>query len=344
MPAEPVEPVEHRTLGRTGIRIAPLALGAMNFDGRTDEPVRIIHQALDAGINLVDTADVYRQGGSEEVVGRALRGRRDQVVLATKAGLQIGEGANRSGSSRRWLIRAVEASLRRLGTDRIDLYQVHTLDRQTAPEETLAALTDLQRAGKILHFGTSNHLAHHLVEAQYTAREHGLSRPVSEQANYSLLARGLERDVLPVAQQYRLGTLIWGPLSGGWLSGAIRAGQPVRTHRSQHFPAWFDLGQPVNQQRLRVVEQLAGVAEGAGLTLVQLALGFVTAHPGVTAAIIGPRTGEHLQSQLAALHLRLEDDVLDTIDVIIAPGTDLAPDERYDRPPELDDRSLRRRR
>ncbi|GAB3283348.1 aldo/keto reductase [Kineosporia babensis] len=339
--------VEYRTLGRTGVQVAPLALGAMNFTVRGEdsvqEPVRIIHQALERGINLIDTADVYGQGGSEEVVGRALKGRRDSVVLATKAGLPMGEAPQRSGSSRRWLVQAVEESLRRLGTDWIDLYQVHRFDPQTAHEETLAALTDLQHAGKIRYFGTSNYQAYRLVEAQHAAHDRGLSGFVSEQANYSLLMRGLERDVLPVAQQYGLGTLIWGPLSGGWLSGAVRAGQPIDTNRARHFPAWFDLDVPVNQRRLDVVEQLAGVAAGAGLTLIELALGFVTAHPGVTAAIIGPRTREHLEAQLAALELRLPDDVLDAVDMIVGPGSDLAPGERYDLPSDLQNPRLRRR-
>jgi aryl-alcohol dehydrogenase-like predicted oxidoreductase len=339
--------VQYRNLGRTGVRVSSLALGAMNFGriGRTtqEEVTAIVGAALDAGINLVDTADMYSGGQSEEMVGRALAGRRDDVVLATKAGLPMGEGPNARGSSRRWLVTALEASLRRLDVDHVDLYQVHRWDPTTDDEETLAALTDLQRAGKIRYFGTSTFPAHRLVQAQWAAREHRLGRYVTEQPSYSALQRGAETHVLPVAQQYGLGVLAWSPLASGWLSGAVREGREVATHRSTFMAPRFDLSVPANRARLDAVEQLVAVAEAAGLTLIQLALGFVTAHPAVTGALIGPRTTEHLASQLAAADVVLPADVLDAVDAVVAPGTDLAPGEKSDTPPALLDASLRRR-
>ncbi len=339
--------MQYRNLGRTGVRVSSLALGAMNFGriGRTtqEEVTAIVGAALDAGINLVDTADMYSGGQSEEMVGRALAGRRDDVVLATKAGLPMGEGPNARGSSRRWLVTALEASLRRLDVDHVDLYQVHRWDPTTDDEETLAALTDLQRAGKIRYFGTSTFPAHRLVQAQWAAREHRLGRYVTEQPSYSALQRGAETHVLPVAQQYGLGVLAWSPLASGWLSGAVREGREVATHRSTFMAPRFDLSVPANRARLDAVEQLVAVAEAAGLTLIQLALGFVTAHPAVTGALIGPRTTEHLASQLAAADVVLPADVLDAVDAVVAPGTDLAPGEKSDTPPALLDASLRRR-
>jgi aryl-alcohol dehydrogenase-like predicted oxidoreductase len=339
--------VQYRNLGRTGVRVSSLALGAMNFGriGRTtqEEVTAIVDAALDAGINLVDTADMYSGGQSEEMVGRALAGRRDDVVLATKAGLPMGEGPNARGSSRRWLVTALEASLRRLDVDHVDLYQVHRWDPATDDEETLAALTDLQRAGKIRYFGTSNFAAHRLVQAQWAAREHRLGRYVTEQPSYSALQRGAETHVLPVAQQYGLGVLVWSPLASGWLSGAVREGREVATHRSTFMAPRFDLSVPANRARMDAVEQLVAVAEAAGLTLIQLALGFVTAHPAVTGALIGPRTPEHLASQLAAADVVLPAEVLDAVDAVVAPGTDLAPGEKFDTPPALLDASLRRR-
>ncbi len=339
--------MQYRNLGRTGVRVSSLALGAMNFGriGNTtqEEATAIVGAALDAGINLVDTADMYSGGQSEEMVGRALAGRRDDVVLATKAGLPMGQAPGMRGSSRRWLVTALEASLRRLDVDHVDLYQVHRWDPTTDDEETLAALTDLQRAGKIRYFGTSNFAAHRLVQAQWAAREHHLGRYVTEQPSYSLLQRGAETHVLPVAQQYDLGVLVWSPLASGWLSGAVREGREVATHRSTFMAPRFDLSVPANRTRMDAVERLVAVAEAAGLTLIQLALGFVTAHPAVTSALIGPRTPEHLASQLAAADVVLPAGVLDAVDAIVAPGTDLAPGEKFDTPPALLDASLRRR-
>jgi aryl-alcohol dehydrogenase-like predicted oxidoreductase len=339
--------MQYRTLGRTGVRISTLALGAMNFGrlGRTsqDEVTALVDAALEGGINLIDTADAYGRGESEEMVGRAIAGRRDDVVLATKATLPMGEGTNHRGSSRHWLMTAVEHSLERLGVEHIDLYQMHRWDPTTSDEETLSALTDLQRAGKIRYFGSSTFPAHRIVAAQWAAREHHLGRYVTEQPSYSALQRGAETHVLPVAQEHGLGVLVWSPLASGWLSGAVREGRAIATSRSSLMPQRFDTTVPANRARLDAVERLAAVADEAGLTLIQLALGFVTAHPAVTSALVGPRTLEHLGSQLAAADTVLGHDVLDAVDAIVAPGLDLAPDEKSDAPPALLDASLRRR-
>jgi aryl-alcohol dehydrogenase-like predicted oxidoreductase len=339
--------MQYRPLGRTGVQVSSLVLGAMNFGklGRTtqDEATAIVDAALEAGINLIDTADRYSDGESEEMVGKAIAGRRDDIVLATKVWSPMSEERNHQGSSRRWLVTELDNSLRRLGVDHVDLYQIHRWDPNTSDEETLSALTDLQRAGKIRYFGTSTYPAYRIVQSQWAAREHHLGRFVTEQPAYSILQRGVETHVLPVTEQYDLGVLVWSPLASGWLSGAIRAGQDIATNRSAFMPQRFDTAIAANQAKLDAVEKLAAVADQAGLTMIQLALGFVTAHPGVTSAIIGPRTLEHLHSQLAAADTVLSADVLDAIDAIVAPGTDLAADEKFDTPPSLLDPSLRRR-
>ncbi|MFE9608106.1 aldo/keto reductase [Streptomyces sp. NPDC006012] len=339
--------MQYRTLGRTGVQVSTLALGAMNFGriGRTtqDEVTAIVDAALEAGINLIDTADVYSGGASEEMVGKAIAGRREDIVLATKASLPMGDERNHRGGSRRWLVTALDDSLRRLGVDHVDLFQIHRWDPRTGDEETLSALTDLQRAGKIRSFGSSTFPAYRIVQAQWAAREHHLSRYVTEQPSYSILQRGIEAHVLPVAEEYGLGVLVWSPLASGWLSGAIRAGREITSNRSAFMPQRFDTALPANRARLEAVEQLAQVADEAGLTLIQLALGFVTAHPGVTGALIGPRTLDHLHAQLAAADTVLPAGVLDAIDAIVAPGTDLAAHEKNDTPPALLDPSLRRR-
>ena len=340
--------MQYRALGRTGIQVSSLVLGAMNFGamGRTsqDDVTAIVDAALDGGINLIDTADVYSAGQSEEMLGKAIAGRRDDVLLATKAGLPMGEQRNHRGSSRRWLVTALEDSLRRLGVDHIDLYQIHRWDPTTSDEETLAALTDLQRAGKIRHFGSSTFPAYRVVQGQWVAAQHHLTRYVTEQPSYSILQRGAERDVLPVAEQYGLGVLAWSPLASGWLSGAVRAGREISTSRSAFMPARFDLSLPANRARLDAVEELADLAQQSGLSLIQLALGFVTMHRAVTSAIIGPRTIDHLRSHLAAADTVLFDDVLDAIDGIVPAGVDLAPGEKNDAPPALTEPALRRRR
>ncbi|MFG3540721.1 aldo/keto reductase [Streptomyces clavifer] len=339
--------MQYRTLGRTGVQVSSLALGAMNFGaiGRTtqQEATALVDAALEGGINLIDTADMYSAGQSEEMVGKAVAGRRDDLVLATKATMPMGDERNHRGSSRRWLVTELDNSLRRLGVDHVDLYQIHRWDPRTSDEETLSALTDLQRAGKIRYFGSSTFPAYRLVQAQWAAREHHLGRYVTEQPGYSILQRGVETHVLPVTEEYGLGVLAWSPLASGWLSGAIRRGQEVTTNRSAFMPQRFDMSVPANRARLDAVEQLADVADQAGLTMIQLALGFVTAHPAVTSAIIGPRTPAHLDSQLAAADTVLSADVLDAIDAIVAPGVDLAADEKHDTPPSLLDPALRRR-
>ena len=339
--------MQYRTLGRTGVQVSTLALGAMNFTtaGRTtqDEATAIVDAALEGGINVIDTADMYGQGESEVMVGQAIAGRRDDIVLATKAYMPMGDERNHQGSSRRWLVTALDDSLRRLGVDHVDLYQVHRWDPRTGDEETLSALTDLQRSGKIRYFGSSTFPAYRIVQAQWAARELHSSRYVTEQPSYSILQRGIEAHVLPVTEEYGLGVLAWSPLASGWLSGAVRAGREITTNRSTLVPQRFDLDVPANQARLDAVEKLAKLAEQAGLTLIQLALGFVTAHPAVTTALIGPRTLDHLRSQLAAADTVLPANVLDEIDAVVAPGTDLAPQEKFDTPPALLDPSLRRR-
>ena len=340
--------MQYRTLGRTGVQVSSLALGAMNFGaiGNTtqDDATTIIDGALEAGVNVIDTADFYSRGESEQLVGRAIAGRRDDVVLATKAYLPMDDERNHRGSSRRWLVTELEHSLRRLGVDHVDLYQVHRWDPATSDEETLSALTDLQRAGKIRYFGSSTFPAYRIVQAQWTAREQHLGRYVTEQPSYSILQRGIETHVLPVTEEYGMGVLVWSPLASGWLSGAIREGREMTTSRATMMPQRFDLSVPANRVRLDAVEQLVKIADDAGLTLIQLALGFVNAHPAVTSAIIGPRTLEHLHSQLAAADTVLSDDVLDALDQVVAPGLDLAPEEKVDTPPSLLDPTLRRRR
>ncbi|MEU4692464.1 aldo/keto reductase [Actinoplanes sp. NPDC023714] len=339
--------MRYRTLGRTGVQVSALALGAMNFgkigNVGQEEATAIVDAALEAGVNLIDTADMYGRGESEEMVGKAIAGRRDDVVLATKATMPMSEERNRQGGSRRWLVTALDDSLRRLGVDHVDLYQMHRWDPRTSDEETLSALTDLQRAGKIRYFGSSTFPAYRIVQAQWASQAHHLGRYVTEQPSYSILQRGIESHVLPVTEEYGMGVLAWSPLASGWLSGAVRAGREITSNRAARLPERFDLTIPGNRARLDAVERLATVAEEAGLTLIQLALGFVTAHPGVTSAIVGPRTHEHLKSQLAAADTVLPADVLDAIDEIVAPGVDLAPQEKFDTPPSLLDASLRRR-
>lgn len=334
--------MQYRNLGRTGIKVSPYALGAMMFGavGNPDheESIKIIHKALDSGINFVDTADIYSHGESEEIVGKALKGRRDDVVLATKVHLPMSDDPNHRGNSRRWIIAEVENSLRRLGTDYIDLYQIHRPDPETDVEDTLAALTYLINSGKVRAIGSSTMPAAEIVQAQWVAERRGLERFRAEQPPYSILNRGIERDVLPVAQQYGMGTLVWSPLAGGLLTGRYRKGQENDTHRAQ-----FGMEHLRDEQRLDVVEQLVPVAQDAGIPLNHLAMAFTIAHPGVTSAIIGPRTMEHLDSALAGAEVVLSDETLDRIDAIVPPGTDVGRlDMAYD-PPAIQQPLLRRR-
>ncbi|MDQ1398998.1 MAG: hypothetical protein QOK20_930 [Acidimicrobiaceae bacterium] len=309
-----------------------------------DESIRIIHRALDAGINFIDTADVYSAGESEEIVAKALAGRRDDVVVATKCHAAMGKDPNHGGNSRRWILRACDDSLRRLGTDWIDLYQIHRPDPFTDIDETLGALSDLVRAGKVRYIGSSTFPAHAVVQAQWVAERRTRERFVSEQPPYSLLARGVEADLLPVCEQYGMGVIPWSPLAGGWLSGKYRKDVELPTSgRASRIPGRYDAALPENQRKLEVVEQLALLAEEAGLSLIHLALAFVLEHPAVTAAIIGPRTMEHLDDQLPAAGLKLSNDILDRIDQIIAPGTTLNAADAGWQPPWLAPEQRRRR-
>ncbi|MFF5405572.1 aldo/keto reductase [Streptomyces misionensis] len=342
--------MKFRHLGTTGVRVSSLCLGTLMFGSwgnkSADDSVRIIHRALEAGINYIDTADSYSRGESEEIVGKALSmsGRRDRVILATKVHSPMGVDPNSRGNSRRWIHQAVDNSLRRLGTEWIDLYQVHRPDPNTDIDETLGALTDLVRAGKIRYFGSSTFPAHQIVEAQWTAERRHRERFVCEQPPYSLLAREIETDVLPTCLKYGIGTATWSPLAGGWLTGRYRKGQEIaRTGRAGRWGKRYDMSTEANQRKLDAVEQLAVLAEESGLSLIHLALAFVMEHPGVTSAIVGPRTMEQLESQLGAADVRLPRDVLDRIDEIVPPGRTLNPEDGGWSPPELADASLRRR-
>jgi aryl-alcohol dehydrogenase-like predicted oxidoreductase len=337
--------MRRRTLGATGMSVSEFALGAMMFGamGNTDhdESVRMIHTALDAGLNFVDTADVYSQGESEVIVGKALKGRRDDVVLATKFALPMGTDPNRRGGSPRWVKQAVEDSLRRLDTDHIDLYQMHRPDPDTELDETLAALSDLVSAGKVRAFGCSTFPAELIVEARWVAEKHGHRPFRTEQPRYSILTRTIEAAVLPAAQRLGMGVLTYGPLSSGWLSGRT---DPTDGHRATLSPRGFDMTQRANQVRADAVRELAKLAEEAGLPLTHLALGFVLAHPAVSSVLIGPRTPEQLRDLLAATDVVLAEDVLDRIDEIVPPGTEINPADNYIDPPRaLVDKRLRRR-
>jgi aryl-alcohol dehydrogenase-like predicted oxidoreductase len=337
--------MQSRTFGATGMSVSEFALGTMMFGsmGNTDhdECIRVIHTAIDAGINFIDTADVYSRGESEEIVGKALKGRRDDVVLATKFALPMGADANESGGSRRWIFKAVEDSLRRLDTDYIDLYQMHRPDPATDVDETLAALSELVRSGKVRQIGSSTFPAELIVEAQWAAARGGHRRFTSEQPRYSILTRTIEAAVLPTAQRHNLGVLTYGPLGSGWLSGRS---DPTKGHRSvgQGAPA-FDLSIPANRAKLDAVEKLSALAAEAGMELPHMATAFVLSHPAVTSVLLGPRTPRHLESSLEGAGVRLDAEILDRIDAIVAPGTEVNPDDNYYTVPELADKRLRRR-
>src|SRR6201996_2800557 len=335
--------MQYRSLGRTGIKVSPYCLGAMMFGGIAnsdhDDCIRIIHRALDDGINFVDTADRYSSGESEEIVGKALKGRRQNVVLATKVHGPMGDDPNQQGNSRRWITQAVEASLRRLQTDHVDLYQIHRPSPDTDIEETLSVLTDLMRAGKVRAIGSSTFPVSEIVEAQWVAERRGLNRFRVEQPPYSILDRGIERDRLPTCQRYGMGVIVWSPLSKGMLTGRYRKGQPLPDSlRAKYFPR-----QMSDERTLDLVEKLIPLAKDAGLSLVHLALGFVMAHPVVTSAILGPRTMGQLDDLLAGMEVRLSDDILDRIDQIAPPGIDVGLNEANYPPPAILNADLRRR-
>jgi aryl-alcohol dehydrogenase-like predicted oxidoreductase len=361
--------MQQATLGGTGLTVSRLALGTLMMGswGNPDvaECTRIIHRGLDAGINLIDTADVYSIGGSEEIVGRALGGgKRAHVVLTTKCSAPMSDDPNEQGSSRRWIIRACEASLRRLNTDWIDLFQIHRYDPATRLEETLGALSDLVRQGKVRYLGSSTFPAHVIVEAQFLAREHGLERFVCEQPPYSVLSRGIEADVLPVCERFEMGVLPWSPLAGGWLTGRYGSNRPNNaskratqgdTERGVDFAAvrrWrtglglgrrYDMTLPENQAKLRAVDGIAELAAGCGLSVIELALAFVLRHRAVTSCLLGPRTIEHLESQLSAADIELDDDTMNRLDEIVPPGVNLNRADGGWLPPALVSASLRRR-
>jgi aryl-alcohol dehydrogenase-like predicted oxidoreductase len=347
--------VEYRTLGSTGVKVSSLCLGAMSF-GKWGNPdpdncVRIIDTALDAGINIIDTGDVYSGGESEQIVGRAIASRRDDIVLATKVSSPMGPGPNQQGSSRRWIMRACEDSLRRLGTDYIDLYQIHRLDPETSLDETLGALTDLVRQGKVRYLGSSTFQPSTIVEAQWAAERRALERYACEQPPYSILVRSIEAEVLPTCDRYQMGVLAWSPLAGGWLSGRWRKDATAadltsyRTKTMAHPTtlAHYDLSVPGNQAKLDAATELAALADDAGLTLVQLAVAFVTAHPAVTSAIIGPRTADQLTGLLSAADVTLEPAILDRIDQIVPPSVSLNPADAVYGEAALADPASRRR-
>ncbi|WP_377271622.1 aldo/keto reductase [Peterkaempfera sp. SMS 1(5)a] len=341
--------MRYRFLGGTGIEVSAHCLGTMMFGAvgnpDHDDCVRIIHSALDQGINFVDTADMYSAGESETIVGKALRGRRDDVVLATKVHFPMGEGRNRGGNSRRWIVQEVEESLRRLGTDWIDLYQVHRPDHTTDIEETLSVLGDLVHQGKIRAFGCSTFPAEEIVEAHHVAERRGLQRFRTEQPPYSLLARGIEADVLPTVQRLGMSALTWSPLASGFLTGRYRKGRPVdlTAGRAALNPARFDPELPVTVAKLDAVEQLVALADDLGCTLPELAVAFPLAHPAVTSVIIGPRTLQQLQDAIKGAALVLDDAALDRIDEIVPPGTDLYHPDGAWTPPALTDPERRRR-
>jgi aryl-alcohol dehydrogenase-like predicted oxidoreductase len=340
--------MKNRNLGLTGIKVSQLCLGAMMFGawGNPDheDSIRIIHAALDGGINFVDTADMYSAGESEEIVGKALAGRRDNVILATKVHGPMSFDPNEQGNSRRWIIRECENSLRRLGTDYIDLYQIHRPDPEMDVDETLAGLTDLIRQGKVRYAGSSTFPASAIVEAQWTAERRQRERFVCEQPPYSLLTRGVEAEVLPICLKYGIGVIPWSPLAGGWLSGKWRKdGSELGSRRSAMLPDRDDLSKPGNQAKLDAADALANLADKSGISLIHLALAFVINHPAVTSAIMGPRTMEHLESQIGAVDVTLDADVLDQIDNIVPPGQNLlAEDAGYD-PPSITQAWRRRR-
>jgi aryl-alcohol dehydrogenase-like predicted oxidoreductase len=340
--------VKYRTLGRTGVKVSPFCLGAMMFgawgNADHDDSTRIIHAALDGGINFVDTADVYSGGESEEIVGKALKGRRDDVVLATKVHGAMGRGPNQTGNSRRWIIQECENSLRRLGTDWIDLYQIHRPDASADIDETLGALSDLVHQGKVRYIGSSTFPPSEIVEAQWASERRNRERFVTEQPPYSLLVRGVEAEVLPVCERYGIGVIPWSPLASGWLSGRWRLGaEEVTSRRAQRLPGRYDLSVPSNQRKLEKVDALAKVAADAGMSLIHLSLAFVIRHPAVSAAIIGPRTMEHLESQVGAADVTLSDEVLDRIDKIVPPGRDVNPSDAGYVPPAVASAWRRRR-
>jgi aryl-alcohol dehydrogenase-like predicted oxidoreductase len=340
--------MRYEAFGRTGVQVSRLCFGAMMLgkwgNPDHDDSVAVLHAALDAGINFIDTADVYSAGESEEIVGKAIAGRRDDVVLATKFFSVMGEERNMRGGSRRWIMRECEESLRRLGTDHLDLYQVHRLDPEVDIDETLGALSDLVHQGKVRYLGTSTWPASAIVEAQWVAQRRNRERFVCEQPPYSMLARGIEADVLPTCLRHGIAVIPWGPLGGGWLSGRWhKGGDPVTSRRADRVPARYDMSDPGNQRKLDATDALGKLAADAGLSLVHLAVAWVLRNPAITSVIIGPRMMEQLTTQLGAVDVDLDDDLLDRVDEIAAPGSNFTWSDAGYLPPMVADSRARRR-
>lgn len=322
--------MRYRQLGSSGIEVSTLALGTMMFGrwGNPDEQAcrAMVDRSLAAGVTLFDTADIYDFGTSEEMLGRAVAGRRDRVVLATKVGNAMSNDPLQRGLSRRWITQSCEASLRRLGTDYIDLYQMHRPDPDSTLDETLQAFDDLIQSGKARAIGTSTFSPTQLARAREHAEHLSVSVPCSEQPPYSVLVRAAETEVLPWCRAHDVGVLAWAPLNGGWLTGKYQSGLVDAASRAAREPDHFDHRDlAMRGEKRTLVDALTAVADSAGLTLIQLALGFVLANPGVTSALIGPRTPEQLDSLLAAADVDLSPDVLAAIDAIVAPGWTVNP-------------------
>ena len=319
--------MEYKQLGTTGIVVSRYCLGTMMFGkwGNADQQdcVNLIRTALDGGINFLDSSDVYSFGESEEIIGKAVAGRRDDVVISTKFSNPMSENLLHRGGSRRWIVQACEASLRRLNTDYIDVYLQHKDDELGDLDETLGALSDLVHAGKVRTYGTSNHPVERIVEGQWIAEKRSLVRPKVQQPPYSILVRFNERDLLPVCARYGLGVMLWSPLAGGWLTGAVGRNKPRAQLGSFRDPRRYDIDSPDNQAKLDALEQLQALAADAGLSLIDLGLAFVREHPAVTAPIVGPASIDELNGILKGADVRLTDEVLDRIDEIVPPGTNM---------------------
>ncbi len=323
--------MDFHTLGHTGIKVSPLCLGSMMFGavGNPDEEdcVRIVHRALDEGINFIDTADAYSRGGSEEIIGKAIKGRRDSLVIATKFYTMMSDtDPNMRGASRRWIVQEVENSLRRLGTDYIDLYQLHRFDIETDMEEVLFTLTNLVREGKIRQFGCSTLPADRIVESHWISEKRGTMRFRTEQPPYSIFNRDVERFVLPACQRYGMGVLSYSPLDGGFLAGKYRTADDFSgNNRIARFARFshgaFDPNADYIRRKIALVGELATIAQELDVGLAEMAVAFVLQHPAITSAIIGPRSMQHLESVLGGGRLKLSAETLDQIDALCPPGT-----------------------
>ena len=340
--------MEYRILGRTGVTVSKFCFGAGMFGyfGNNDakECNRMVDRAIEAGINYFDTSDVYSHGESETILGKALKGKRNEIILATKFALPMDQDPNHRGASRTWIIKEVENSLRRLGTDYIDLYQVHRPDETVDIDETLGALSDLIQHGKVRMIGTSTFPAEKLVEAHWCSERRNREKFSTEQPPYSIFARRIEADVLPTCERYNMGVVVWSPLSQGWLTGKWRHGQkPNDTQRQNLQPHLYQMERKDNIRKLDLINELDLISRDAGISIMHMALAFVCEHPSVTSAIIGPRTYDQLQGLLEGAEVTLDEDILDAIDKIVPPGTNISHDDDGYVAPEIQDKSLRRR-